>query len=99
LSITAYIAALTGLAYYFYLGLGSTIGSLTYAINLGRSIPTKYSNYCVRSTYRFTLSLLPTCIVFCARVLILAYALAICLPTCAYAASLLTGTTSSLLLG
>jgi hypothetical protein len=62
-------------------------------------MPTKYSNYYMRSTYRFTLSLLPTCIVFCARVLILAYALAIYLPTCAYTASLLTRTTSSLLLG
>jgi hypothetical protein len=62
-------------------------------------MPTKYSNYCVRSTYRFTLSFLPACIVFCARVLTLAYALAIYLPTYAYAALLLTETTSSLLLG
>jgi hypothetical protein len=54
-----YIAALIGLAYYFYLGLGFAISSLTYAINLGRSILTKYSNYCVRSTYRFTLSFSP----------------------------------------
>jgi hypothetical protein len=62
-------------------------------------MPTKYSNYCVRSTYRFTSSLLPACMVFCAYVLTLAYALAICLPTCAYAVSPLTGTTSSPLLG
>jgi hypothetical protein len=62
-------------------------------------MPTKYGNYYVRSTYRFTLSFLPACIVFYASVLTLAYALAICLPTCAYAASLLIGTTSSLLLG
>jgi hypothetical protein len=55
-------------------------------------MPTKYGNYCVCSNYRFTLSLLPSWIVFCARFLMPSYARAIYLPTCAYAASLLTST-------
>jgi hypothetical protein len=60
-------------------------------------MPTKYGNYCVCSNYGFTSSLSPFWMVFWARLLMLFYALAICLPTRAYAASLLPGTTLGLL--
>jgi hypothetical protein len=59
-------------------------------------MPTKYSNYCVRSNYEFTSSLSLSWIVFWARLLMLSYALAICLPTRAYAASPLPSTTLGL---
>jgi hypothetical protein len=59
-------------------------------------MPTKYGNYCVCSNYGFTLSLSLSWIVFWARLLMLFYALAICLPTRAYAASLLSSITLEL---
>jgi hypothetical protein len=65
-----------------------------HAINSGRSMPTKYGSYCVCSSYGFTLSCSPSWMVFCARFSMFSHALAICSPTCAHAASLLTGTGS-----
>jgi hypothetical protein len=55
-------------------------------------MPTKYGNHWVRSNYGFTLSLSPSWMVFCARFSTFSHALAICSPTRAHAASLLTGT-------
>jgi hypothetical protein len=98
LFMAAQMAASTGSASSFFCGSVSLTGSSTHANKLGLSMPIKYSNYCVRFNYGFTSSLLLFWMVFWACLLMLFYALAICLPTCAYAALLLSGTTLGLLL-
>jgi hypothetical protein len=87
LSMAVQIAASTGSASSFFLGLASATGSSTHANKSGLSIPTKYGNHCVRSNYGFTSSLSLSWIVFWVRFLMLSHALAICSPTCAYVAS------------
>jgi hypothetical protein len=57
LSMAVQIATSTGLASLSFCGLASLTGSFTHANKSGLSMPTKYSNHCVRSNYGFTLSL------------------------------------------
>jgi hypothetical protein len=96
LSMAAQMAASTGLASSSFRGSASLTGSSTHANKSGLSMPTKYGNHCVRSNYGFTSSLSPSWMVFWARLSMLSYALAICLPTRAHAASPLPGTTLGL---
>ncbi|KAF2818204.1 hypothetical protein CC86DRAFT_435141, partial [Ophiobolus disseminans] len=53
------IAASTGSPLLSLLGSGSAASSLIQAIKSARSIPTRYSSYCVRSTHGFTSSRSP----------------------------------------